>query len=278
VSEIHELRRVLDGEMSRLQAPPGLERRVLDHVLARRVPATAARVRATAYRVSSQTLKLVAGVLVLALLVSLVVVGRLARQEANPPAGGLTSAEQAELAALEARPLNLPALPAGASCPATTAWIAPYRGNVPEPAWGSRGPVYVEHGVSKMTARYFVNDNTIVLDRTVRGLVLIRGGSTDGRYTAGFAGQYAWGPVIDTEDIDGRTVQLHSELVLPSSRAPRDPRAAPGWKLFPVEFAMNLKAAGCGAYQLDTPSSTEVVIPGPAPGNPSFPPIPTVGT
>lgn len=277
MSEINELRQVLAGEMSRLQAPPGLERRVLDHVLARRMPRTAARVRATAYRVSSQTLKLVAGALVLALFVSLVVVGRLTRMEANPPSGALTSAEQAELAALEARPLKLPALPADAGCPVTTAWIAPYRGNVPEPVWGSRGPVYVEHGVSKMTARYFVNDNTIVLDRTVRGLVLIRGGSTDGRYTAGFSGQYARGPVVDTEDIDGRTVQLHSELVLPSSRAPRDPRAAPGWKLFPVEFAMNVNAAGCGAYQLDTPSSTEVVIPGPAPGNPSFPPIPAVG-
>ena len=265
MSEIHELRRVLAGEMSRLQAPPGLERRVLDHVLARRVPTTAARVRATAYRVSSQTLKLVAGALVLALLVSLVVVGRLARLEANPPAGALTSTEQAELAALEARPLHLPALPAGASCPTTNTKITPYRGNIPEPAWGSRGPVYVVHGVSKFTANYFVNDNTIVLDRTVSGLVLIRGGSTDGRYTAGFAGQYASGPVVDTEHIDGRTVQLHSEVILPSSRAPRDLRAAPGWKLFPVEFAMNLMAAGCGAYQLDTRSSTEVIIPGPAP-------------
>jgi hypothetical protein len=58
----------------------------------------------------------------------------------------------------------LPALPAGASCPTTNTKVTPYRGNIPEPALGSRGPVYVVHGVSKLTANYFVNDNTIVLD------------------------------------------------------------------------------------------------------------------
>src|SRR5262249_56664523 len=114
-----------------------------------------------------------AGALVLALFVSLVVVGRLTRMEANPPSGALTSAEQAELAALEARPLKLPALPADAGCPVTTAWIAPYRGNVPEPLCGSRGPAYVEHGVSKMNAWAFDYEIKMRLDLAVICIVIL---------------------------------------------------------------------------------------------------------
>lgn len=181
------------------------------------------------------------------------------------PAFTLTPADRAQLTQLEARPLRLPTrLPDGRCPEAPQSTIRPYLDTstpLANPIFGT-GPVYVEGGAKTLSSKYAYFDVTYFTDPTVSGLVLVRGQQVDGPHRWLFTGNYAVGPTIDTDRIDGQTVLLHQELALPAEHVPTDPTAATGWGIWKIRQAVDISvdrlANPCTGEQLDTLSSSEV--------------------
>lgn len=172
----------------------------------------------------------------------------------------LNSAEQSELASLEARPLKLPALGAGGACPATAmTQVAPYKNqNETATLYGS-GPVYGVGGPqtnSKINAFY---DVAYLAGPSVHGVVLVRIQTLDGVHKGVFAGKYASGAVVGTDTIGGKQVDLYGQVVLTTLRAETDPSLASGWKIWHVRQGVDLSWK-CVGIQVDILDSTEVIV------------------
>lgn len=192
------------------------------------------------------------------------------RHQSEPMPGGqragLTSTAQAELATLEARPLRIPAMPADGRCP-----VGPQRSVNPYadtsstyilgPLLGS-GPVYGLGGLETDTPNASYFDVHAYTDPTVHGIVLIRGQQLDGHQQIVWVGPYAAGPVIGSDTIDGRRVDLHTEAVLDTAHAPSVAGAAPGWGIWQLRDGVGRGASGCYGYQIDTAAGTEVFVAG----------------
>jgi hypothetical protein len=177
------------------------------------------------------------------------------------PQTGLTPAEQAELAILEARPLNLPPMPANGQCPdGPHSNVKPYP-NTSVDLYGS-GPVYGRGGpeTDSANARYY--DLAATTDPTVRDVVLIRGKELGGNLQIFWVGPYSAGRVVGTDSVGGRSVDLHAEAVLPVARPPVSTGTAPGWTIWPLRDGIANGYNGCAGFQIDTPSSTEVFVSG----------------
>ena len=177
------------------------------------------------------------------------------------PQTGLTPAEQAELAILEARPLNLPPMPADGRCPdGPHSNVKPYH-NTYEYLYGS-GPVYGRGGMEtdSANARYF--DLAAITDPTVRGVVLIRGKELGGDLQIFWVGPYSAGRVVGSDSVGGHSVDLHAEAVLLVARPPASTATSPGWAIWPLRDGVANGFNGCVGFQIDTPSSTEVFVSG----------------
>jgi hypothetical protein len=172
----------------------------------------------------------------------------------------LNSAEQSELARLELRPMELPAMSAGGVCPATgLSPIKPFK----DPAqtidvYGS-GPVYGQGGpqIDSATNSYF--DVVYYADPTVKGVILVRIQTLDLRYKGVFVGDYAAGPAAGTDTIAGKPVDLHGEVALPAARPGSNPALAAGWGSWPVRQGVD-KRWTCVAVQVDSEAATEVIV------------------
>jgi hypothetical protein len=177
------------------------------------------------------------------------------------PTGQLTATERDQLDQLRQRPLRLPPMPADGVCPLTThPLIDPYLGGVAVPAYGS-GPVYAFGGPEIDTPKATYFDVQYITDPTVRGPVLIRGQQLDGRLQVFFVGPWAAGPVVGTDVIDGKEVQLHRELVLPASHKPAQREFfKPGWGNWPVRQGHGIGSNGCFGAQIDTVDASEVFV------------------
>ncbi len=177
------------------------------------------------------------------------------------PQTGLTPAEQAELAILEARPLAIPAMPADGHCPSgPLSDVKAYR-NTYVYLYGS-GPIYGEPGpeTDSASARYF--DVAAITDPTVRGVVLIRGKELGGSLPIYWVGPYAAGSVAGSDSVGGQRVDLHGEAVLPISRPPANTvtPTAPGWARWQLRDEVANGFNGCVGFQFDTASGTEVFV------------------
>lgn len=178
---------------------------------------------------------------------------------------GLTPAEQAELAVLEARPLNLPPMPAGTHCSSGPMSNVKAYKNATLYIYGS-GPVYDAFAylggleTDSADARYF--DAQVVTDPTARGVVLIRGQELGERRLVTFVGPYATGPVVGSDTIAGQKVDLHTEAVLPVSHPPANTAIAPGWVTWPLREGFSNSLTGCIGFQVDTASGTKFFVAG----------------
>lgn len=260
MTRISELRRALDQEAARLESPRGLESRVL---LALREADSRTKRRAlppAPTRLSGRALQLVAGVLVLAVFVSLVVLGRDLRRPIAPHLYSLTATERAELAELEARPLDLHRLAVGpgAYCPITSSEVTPFRGGISALEYGT-GPVWGEAGHEVLGSSYTYWDVEYYTDPSVSGPVLIRGGSLEGGSPLVFAGTYAAGPQVASDVAGAQRLDIHSEAVLPAGHAPKNALAAPGWGIWPLRQGLPAGASDCIGVQIDTLAGTELV-------------------
>jgi hypothetical protein len=173
---------------------------------------------------------------------------------------GLTPAEQVQLAALEARPMNLPPLAADAPCPdgpSSEIWPFP---NSSRSVWGN-GHVFAAGGTGPRGSLNTYFDVTFYTDPTVKGVVLIRGKQIDGRLDVVYVGDYAAGLVAGTDLLDGKPVEMRSEAALPTSRLPVIYGAAPGWGIWRIRQGIDpTKFWGCVVFQVDTASGSEVIV------------------
>lgn len=249
-------------------APPAptLERRVTAFVSAddRDRPAQLNRRRHARWSGRFQgTGALVAAALVVALMAGLAIGGRLGRDLGNGESSSAYSINQSDLRRLESIPIALPLLQPGAACP-----YSPGDLTVSRSALGG-GPVYAFDGwYVSITDRvdwvafglYYVAQRP--------GPVLVR--ATDlhsgqrlsfSQYPLGDSAAIAVGPVLGTDRLFDRTIQLHPEAALP------DP-----WHLPPVNknntapllsvmFAVP-RATLCWGFQIDGPGFTETIVDG----------------
>ena len=194
-------------------------------------------------------LSLVAVFVLVALVVGALVGGRLMHDwnsfRNSAPAGGVS---QSELAALEAKPLNLPKLNAGDSCP-----------NSPVGAtfdYGT-GPVYAVGGPETQTPWGYYFDVTWVTAPGLSGPVLVRGRDLMSNRMLVFVGTYSAGAVVGTDTQAGSQLVQRAELVLdpkyPHSRVPG------GYGYFPVRQGISSGWVGCFGFQIDGPDFTETI-------------------
>ena len=156
-------------------------------------------------------LSLVAVFMLIALVVGLLIGGRLMQDWNsfhNPaPAGGGTET----LAQLEARPLHLPAPASKLDCVSTPVNVGGSLG---------KGPVYADPGgiwIITSWGTYF--HNSFVADTNVAGPVLVRAKDLFTHQPVVFIGQYATGAVVGQDTVDGVVVEQGTELVFDASQA-----------------------------------------------------------
>lgn len=205
---------------------------------------------------------LVAAGLVVALMAGLVIGGRLARDTGN---GQISQAaiSNSDLRGLESRPNVLPQLQPGATCPFSRGTSEVHDFHFKGAVIG-QGPVYVYNAwtVATNTGRdweafafYYVAERP--------GLVLVRAGDLQTNQPFVFTqdpggpnAAIAAGPVVGTDRLLGKTVQLHPEAVLldPWHRQPANEQLV-------VMFAIP-KATLCWGFQFDGPAFTETIVDG----------------
>jgi hypothetical protein len=173
----------------------------------------------------------------------------------------LTTAEKAQLAQLELRPLQLPPMPANGQCPdGPHSSIVPYSGNGTASVWGN-GTVFVEGGTGVVsTSHNLYFDVIFFTDPTVGGVVLIRGQQLGGRLNVLYVGDYATGAVVGSDSISGKPATLHAEAAVPADRPPSNTGAAPGWGVWKIRQGIDQSYSGCTGFQFDTASGTQVVV------------------
>ena len=136
------------------------------------------------------------------------------------------------------RPLNLPSIGSGASCPVTAAASVP---GYAAPAVGS-GPVYAGQG-SPLTINGFVSSAwdggrvTWLESGTYKGPILIRGGQVGGTEVVGFGEGHV--PIDELQLLDPETTDIGIRQ----------------WPSF-----TRVQGPGCYAYQIDGTNFTEVIV------------------
>jgi hypothetical protein len=218
------------------------------------------------------TLALVAALLVILIVATVLVGGRVWHDwnlftNRPAPAGQI---DPVQLAALEARPLRLPATQVGDQCPVEPSLSASTVASFPEPirGWAQQGsvsgggPAYAA-GASPMAvdpwgAYYRVS---WAFEPQVTGLVLIRGRDTVNQaLPVIYIGPYAAGAVLGTDTVGGKQVTQHAELAIDAGHHP----AALGnsaWGIYNVQAGVGGKLSSCRAFQVDGEGFSEVFVP-----------------
>jgi hypothetical protein len=201
-------------------------------------------------------------VFLLVALVTVALVGGRVRQDWNAfihpqaPAGG----HESVVTQLEARHDQLPVLKAGHSCP-----DGPEANNL----YGA-GPVYGAPGWPQPTTAselagnfstswglYFYN--TFITVAGLNGPVLVRGRDLRTNRPIIFVGNYATGPVVGTDTVDGRLVNQHVYLELEMSHPPSGSTAAQQVE-WPVILGIDKGWSDCVGFQFDGPGFTETWV------------------
>lgn len=197
-------------------------------------------------------MSLVAVLLLIALVAAVFVGGRIIHDwnqfHREVPAGP----GHASIAALEARPLQLPRLTPTDTCPDGPVSAGIY-GNGPyygDPSLGAPSPRHTTWGL------YW--DLVGVTDRSVSGLLLVRAVDVKTQQPYVFVGQFAAGPIVGTDGLSGQTVQQHSELVLDTAHQPRSASNSKTRWSFTVGVPNG--NSGCYGWQIDGDSFTETFV------------------
>ena len=194
-------------------------------------------------------MSLVAVFVVIAMVVGVLIAGRVI-QDWNAhhnavPAGGIN---QAALAALVARPVNLSALQASDPCP-----------DGPTDSSGNygTGPVHgIPGGPQTISPWGMYWDLRLGTDSSLSGLVLVRAWDLRTNQPFVFVGQNATGPGVGTDSISGKTVDQHPYLVVDMAHAPGKPNAD-GQIVWDFTAGVPRGNSGCFGWQFDGPGFTE---------------------
>lgn len=186
------------------------------------------------------------------------------------PAGQI---DQAQLAALEARPLHMPVVSREAICPAGPIASASALAGSPEPIrfWAQQGymsgdgPVYATNfgvrGGQSAWGLYW--DVVWVTEPQVSGLVLIRGrDAANHDLPVVYVGQYAAGTATGTDTVNGKRAVQHAELVLDAGHHPATSSKSE-WGIYNVRAGIPDTMSGCHVFQVDGEGFSEVFVTGP---------------
>jgi hypothetical protein len=198
-------------------------------------------------------LSLVAVFVAIALVAGVLIGGRLMQDwnqfRNSAPAGG----GQNELVQLESRPLVLPTPASYLDCKS-----GPYN------AAGSygKGPVYGEGGGTSSTSWGVYYHNLAYAETDINGPVLVRANDLFTHQPVVFVGQYAAGPVVGHDTVDGVAVEQHTELAFDTSQASKSPSAQKSTHRFAWLFIAGVPDSWSGStgWQIDAVGFTEVFV------------------
>ncbi len=176
---------------------------------------------------------------------------------ATNPTATATSTPNDPWAALAARPLQLPTVAAGATCPVTQGQMVSGAGG--SPVYG-KGPAYILVGVMNGTLHYDaapaldsgspwgLTQIRLVVGPTFTGPLLMRGGQLDGAQPLGFNGGEEFTPsnASGTEPV---VSALRLSVTQPGSNQ---------W--YRATSYLRVRAPGCYAVQFDGASFSNVVV------------------
>lgn len=207
---------------------------------------------------------LVAVLLVVVLIATVLVGVRVGRDwtqfNARPtPAAGV---DPAQLAQLLAKPLQLPVVQPGATCPMGPVTTIPYDGG-PYDMYGA-GPTYAIDaallGVN-LPAWNGIWDMKLFVDPSVTGPLLIRARDLVADQPLVFAGQYAVGGAVGTGTLAGKTFRVYPEAALDVSEPPFETTSGGlrVWK-FRVAVGRTVQPDLCAGFQVDGLNFSEVFV------------------
>ena len=214
----------------------GLSERVITTVVRDRPQRTAWSVRLRA------PLSLVAVFVVIALVAGALVGGRLLADWKAYVAPHVPAAPMTELQKLEARPLHQPMVRSGADCP---------RGPYGSGGDAGAGPLHMSGSAVEVPTSWgtYFHD-FLFADGAVDGPILVRARDLVHGQPVVFVGQYAAGPVVGIDTLDGQVVEQHLELVIDSVTPPY------AWQ---IEDGHPKGDTGCVGWQVDGPGFSETI-------------------
>jgi hypothetical protein len=193
---------------------------------------------------------LVAVFVAIALVAGVLIGGRL-MQDWNSfrqlaPAGG---GGQTQLAQLESRLVGLPTPASQLDCKP-----GPYN---PAGSLG-KGPVYGDGGGTTSTSWGIYYHNLAYAVTDINGPILVRAKDLFTNEPVVFVGQYAAGPVVGHDTVDGAAVEQHTELVFDTSQASKGPST----HKFAWPFIAGVPSTWSGStgWQIDGVGFSEVFV------------------
>jgi hypothetical protein len=194
-------------------------------------------------------LSLVAVFVLIALVVGVLIGGRLIQDwnsfHNGAPAGGGKS----ELAQLEDRPLNLPTPASHLDCKP-----GPFNS---AGSYGS-GPVYGDGGGTSTSNWGVYFHNEAHAETRIAGPILVRARDLFTKQPVIFVGQYAAGPVVGSDMVDGQSYEQHLELLLDASSSSKQNKT----HKFDWPFIAGVPNAWSGStgWQIDGVGFSEVFV------------------
>jgi hypothetical protein len=195
-------------------------------------------------------LSMVAVFVAIALVVGVLIGGRLVQDwnlfRNSAPAGG---GGATQLAQLESRSLVLPTPAAYFDCKS-----GPYN---PAGSLG-KGPVYGDGGGTSSTSWGIYYHNLAYAVTDIKGPILVRAKDIFTNEPVVFVGQYAAGPVVGHDTVDGVAVDQHTELVFDTSQAAKGPTTHKfSW---PFIAGVPKTWSGSTGWQIDGAGFSEVFV------------------
>lgn len=194
-------------------------------------------------------LSMVAVFVAIALVVGVLIGGRLMQDwnsfRNSAPAGG----GQSQLAQLESRPLVLPTPASFAGC-----------NSGPFNSVGSyaKGPVYGIGGGTSTTSWGFYYHNIAYAETDITGPILVRAIDLFTHEPVVFVGQYAAGPVVGHDTVDGVALYQHTELVFDTGQSSKSP--SPHKFAWPFLAGVPKTWSGSTGWQIDGVGFSEVFV------------------
>jgi len=195
-------------------------------------------------------LSLVAVFVLVALVVGVLIGGRLLKDwnafQNSAPAGG---SSQSPVAQLEAVPLRIPVFASHGDCRS-----GPFNS---VGSLGS-GPVFGDGGGQSATSWGVYFHNIAYADTAVSGPTLVRARDLFTGQPVVFVGQYAAGPVVGSDTVDGQTYDQHTELLLYASTS--DKQAVNHKLVWQFIAGVPTSWSGSTGWQIDGLGFSEVFV------------------
>jgi len=159
--------------------------------------------------------------------------------------------DMALVAQLEARPLDLHTIPAGAECP--TGPYSAYSG------YGS-GPVSLIGGLVKHSnwGNYF--NSLVYTDVRLTGYVIGRGLDLKTGHAVVFIGNRAIGPAVGTDNVERNRVQQHGVLLLDTDHPPATITDYGKLRVWGIPVGLDWDSSGCTGFQFDGTSFSQTFV------------------